>query len=330
MEEHDARLNKVMERLREKGLTLNSDKCQFRISKIEFMGHVLFEKGIAPPEEKVKAILEAREPATVSEVRSFLGLVNFCSRFIPDLATTAEPLRRLTRKDVAFSWGNDQKTAFKRVKEKLGDAETLAYFDVNAITQLVTDASPVGLGAVLIQEQKGNRRVIAYASRSLSDVERRYSQTEKEALAIVWACERFHLYLCGISCEILSDHKPLEVIYSSQSRPSLRTERWVLRLQTYHFTVKYIPGKENIADTLSRLVQKAEETPRNAAEEYVRNVAMNATPVAVPIKEMERESAEADELTKLRNCIQNNEWDSCPSAYKAVRMELCVVGKLVL
>ena len=120
MEEHDARLNKVMERLREKGLTLNSDKCQFRISKIEFMGHVLSEKGIAPTEEEVKAILEARRPTTVSEVRSFLGLVNFCLRFIPDLATTAEPLRRLTRKDVAFSWGNDQKTAFKCVKESWG------------------------------------------------------------------------------------------------------------------------------------------------------------------------------------------------------------------
>jgi hypothetical protein len=98
MEEHDARLNKVMERLREKGLTLNPDKCQFRIPKIEFMGHVLSEKGIAPTEAKVKAVLEAREPATASEVRSFLGLVNFCSRFIPDLATTAEPLRQLTRK----------------------------------------------------------------------------------------------------------------------------------------------------------------------------------------------------------------------------------------
>ena len=148
VEEHDARLNKVMERQREKGLTLNSDKCQFRISKIEFMGHVLSEKGIAPTEEKVKAVLEAREPATVSEARSFLGLVNFCSRFIPDLATTAESLRRFTRKDVAFSWGNDQKTAFKRVKEKLGDSETLAYFDGNAITQLVTRGGSRGVQSV--------------------------------------------------------------------------------------------------------------------------------------------------------------------------------------
>ena len=330
VQEHDERLKRVMERLREKGLTLNAKKCQFRTSKIEFMGHVLSERGIAPTEGKVTAVLEAREPVTASEVRSFLGLVNFCSRFIPDLATTAEPLRRLTRKGVTFSWGNDQKEAFERVKQKLGDAETLAYFDGNAKTQVITDASPVGLGAVLIQEQKGKRRVIAYASRSLSDVERRYSQTEKEALAIVWACERFHLYLYGISFEILTDHKPLEVIYSSKSRPSARIERWVLRLQPYDFAVKYIPGKENIADTLSRLVKKTEEVPRNVAEEYIRNIAIHATPMAVPIKEMERESAGDKELGQLRLCIENNDWNSCPSAFKAVRTELCVVGKLVL
>ena len=126
-----------MERLREKGLTLNADKCWFQISKIEFIGYVLSEKGIAPTEEKVKAVLEAKEPATASEVRSFLGLVNFCSRFIPDLATTAEPLKRLTRKNVAFSWENDQKIAFERVKENLGDAETLPYFDGNAVTQVM-------------------------------------------------------------------------------------------------------------------------------------------------------------------------------------------------
>lgn len=330
LEEHDRRLNKVFERLREKGLTLNPDKCQFRISRIVFMGHVLSEKGIAPMEDKVKAILEAREPTTVSEVRSFLGLVTFCSRFIPDLATIAEPLRRVTRKNTAFLWGEEQERAFKQVKEKLGDAETLAYFDGNAVTQIITDASPVGLGAVLIQEQKGKHRVIAYASRSLSDVERRYSQTEKEALAIVWACERFHLYLYGISFEILTDHKPLEVIYSSHSQPSARIERWVLRLQPYDFTVKYVPGPQNIADTLSRLVQTTKETSRNVAEEYVRNVAMYAVPIAVPIKEMEKESGDDEELTQIRQCIQNNEWNSSPPAYKAVRTELCVVGKLVL
>ena len=141
-------------------------------------------------EDKVKAIVDAREPQSASEVRSFLGLANYNARFIPDFATVAEPLRRLTKKSVHFEFGEEQKNAFNELKRKLSSAETLGYFDKDA----KTDASPVGLGAILIQEQQGRKRVISYASKSLSAVERRYSQTEKEALAVVWACERFHVY----------------------------------------------------------------------------------------------------------------------------------------
>ena len=105
------------------------------------------------------------------------------------------------------------------MKSSLGNAETLAYFDRNAEeTKLVTDASPVGLGAVLTQVQQGQERVVAYASRSLTDVERRYSQTEREALGLVWGCERFHVYLYGVDFTLLTDHKPLEVIYSTSSQ----------------------------------------------------------------------------------------------------------------
>ena len=242
VEEHDKRLDGVFQRLKERGLTVNPDKCEFRIPRITIMGHVLSEKGIGPTEEKVKAVSEAREPESASEVRSFLGLVNFCARFIPDLATTADPLRKLTRQSETFQWGTEQKQAFQQLKEKLSKAETLVYFDKNAKTEVIADASPVGLGAILIQEQAGTKRVVAYASRSLTEVERRYSQTEKEALGLVWACERFHVYLYGIQFELLTDHKPLEVIYSSKSKPSARIERWVLRLQPYHFTVKHVPG----------------------------------------------------------------------------------------
>ena len=112
------------------------------------------------------------------------------------------------------------------MKTQLANADTLANFDKNAKPTIVADASPVGLSAVLIQEQKGKERVISYASRSLSDVERRYSQTEKEALALVWACERFHMYLYGITFELVTDNKPLEVIYSKNSTPSARIRRW--------------------------------------------------------------------------------------------------------
>ena len=169
----------------------------------------------------------------------FSGLVNFSARFIPNLASIAEPLPRLTRKQTPFVWGTEQQGAFDALKDSLANAETLAYFDSNAEeTKLITDASPVGLGAVLTQVQGGCERVVAYASRSLTDVERRYSQTEKEALGLVWGCERFHMYLYGVEFTLLTDHNPLEVIYSTNSLNSARTECWVLRLQPYRLKVQ--------------------------------------------------------------------------------------------
>ena len=224
-EEHDKRLQRVLERLKEKNLTLNAEKCRFHITQMVFMGLVLTNKGIGPAEDKVKAIVDAREPQSVSEVRSFLGLANYNARFIPDFATVAEPLRRLTKKGVHFEFGDEQRKAFNELKKRLSSAETLGYFDKDAKTLIIVEASPVGLGAILLQEQQGRKRVISYASKSLSDVERRYSQTEKEALAVVWACERFHVYLYGIEFELYTDHKPLETIYSSRSKRCARIER---------------------------------------------------------------------------------------------------------
>ena len=240
--EHDERLLQVMECLSHHGLTLNKDKCVSRLSKLEFMGHVLSNYGIGPAEDKVKAIQMAREPQNAGEVRSWLGLVNFVARYIPDLATVSEPLRQLTKKGVEFVFGDEQRKSFQELKRRLCSTKTLAYFDPEAQTQLITDAGPVGLGGVLIQIQDGVPRAICYVSRALTDVERKYSQTEKEALAIVWACERLHLYLYGITFELLTDHKPLEMIYSTRSKPSARIERWVLRLQQYNICCEVHSG----------------------------------------------------------------------------------------
>ena len=191
-----------------------------------------------------------------------------------DNATVAEPLRRLTKKGVHFEFGDEQMKAFNELKKRLSSAETLGYFDKDAKTLIIADASPIGLGAILLQEQQGKKRVISYASKSLSDVERRYSQTEKEALAVVWACERFHVYLYGIEFELYTDHKPLETIYSSRSKPCARIERWILRLQPYKFKVKYLPGEQNIADPLSRLLQENKQAESSSAhkvsDEFIR------------------------------------------------------------
>ncbi|PFX12869.1 Retrovirus-related Pol polyprotein [Stylophora pistillata] len=152
VEEHDSRLQKTIKCISDKGLTLNPEMCVFRMPQLTFMGYLLSRKGIGPTESRVDAVVRAKEPTNAEEVRSFLGLVNFSARFIPNLASISEPLRELTRKDVPFKWGTEQGAAFEILKSKLGRAETLAYFDRNAeATKLITDASPVGLGAVLTQ-----------------------------------------------------------------------------------------------------------------------------------------------------------------------------------
>ena len=192
VEQHDERLFVVLNRLREVGLTLNGDKCEFRLRRLTFFGHQVTQNGLESSEEKVAAIRNADPPQNASKARSFLGLAQFVSKFIPDLSTVAEPIQRLTHKNVEFKWQSEQQAAFDKLKELITSTTALAYFDVNSKTRTVADASPVGLGAVLIQLQGVEWRVIAYASRGLTDVERRYSQTEREALALVWACEGFN------------------------------------------------------------------------------------------------------------------------------------------
>ena len=135
------------------------------------------------------------------------------------MATLGEPLNCLVKKEQPFVWGKEQDAAFVKLKEALANASMLAYFDVNAKTQVITDVSPVGLGAILVQKQGKDYKIICYASHSLSDIERRYSQTDKEALGLVWACERFHKFLFGKTFELFTDHKPLEFIFQRNPGP---------------------------------------------------------------------------------------------------------------
>ena len=212
--EHGPNLELVIKRLGERGLTLNAAKCQFSMAKLTFVGMVLSANGISCAADKVEAVTSAREPQSASETRSFLGLVTYCGRFIHELATISEPLKHLAKAGTPFVFGKEQREAFVELKKRLSNSETLGYFDKDAPTQVVANASPVGLGAVLTQMSKDGPRIISYASRGLTNTETSYSQTEKEALALVWACEKFHPYIYGIPFELVTEHKPLEVIYA--------------------------------------------------------------------------------------------------------------------
>ena len=188
---------------------------------------------------------------------------------------------------------------------------------------------------MLVQMHDGTPRAISYASRSLTDVETRYSQTEKEGLAIVWACEKFQAYLIGKRFTLMTDHRPLLNIYSKRSKPQARLERWVLRLQSYDFDIQYVEGKNNIADPLSRLINRGKGIVDKIHFEdmaFVRFVAHNATPRAVTTRMIERESDADPELCEVMKCLQYGNWSNFtgPPIYHTIKGELCVVGRLLL
>lgn len=333
-EEHDKRLRALFQRLEERGLTLNPNKCELGLEQVTYLGYTVSARGVAPDARKVEAVVQAREPTNVAEVRGFMGLVQFMGVFVKDLATLGEPIWRLVRKGVAFKWGPEQAKAFAAIKESLADCQTLAFFDPNCTTRVVADAGPAGLGAVLCQVQDEVERVVAYGHRSLTEVERRYSQTEKEALSLVWACEHFMMYLLGIQFELVTDHKPLQFIFNrADSKPSPRIERWVLRLMAFNYVVVHLPGAQNIADPLSRLcvTQGREESHTSrVAEEYVRMVAESSVPVALTWREVVAEAKNCQETQVVLGAMLSGDWSGCSVAVRAVHEELCECDGVVL
>ena len=190
-QEHDQA--PMLTRFQELNFTLRKDKCQFYMPRIEFFGMVFSAQGMSPDPAKVKAIKQADPPTSVSDVRSLLGMTNYVSRFICNYADIVAPLCDLTYKGVEFKWQEVHQKALHQLKCSLTCDAVMAYFDPHNKTALFVDASPVGLGAM--QTQSG--KVISYASKALSSVERRYSQIDREALAITWGCHYFRMYLLG-------------------------------------------------------------------------------------------------------------------------------------
>ncbi|XP_038221597.1 uncharacterized protein K02A2.6-like [Zerene cesonia] len=333
-QEHDKRLKKVLETLKSNDVMLRQDKCIYGTTKVQFLGHELSDQGIRPLDKYLLAIKDFRTPINISELQSFLGLINYIGKWIPNMATLTEPLKQLLRKksarnaDIKDSWGESQQTAFCALKAALCDIPNLGYYNVNDKTMVFADASPVGLGAILVQANGSGPRIIGFGNKTLSDCERRYCQTEKEALALVWAVEHFHMFLYGKEFDLITDHKPLEVIFGPKSKPCARIERWILRLQSYKYNVVYRPGKNNIADPLSRLCTFSHD--KGQYRDYVQDIIDYARPIAVSLKDIEEHSRIDDNIQKVKQGIFNKKWDDAVKSYKLFQNELCFFGDILL
>lgn len=247
LDEHRNRLAEVLQRLENSGMWLNKQKCFFLRPSIGHLGQVVDEEGIRPTEEKVKAIKEAPAPPNVTQLRSFLGLINYYNKFLPNLAANLTPLYSLLNKHQRWVWNDEQQVAFQRAKDALQSDALLTHYDPGKPLVLACDASDYGVGAILSHVVDGGKeRPIAYISRTLSAAEKHYSQLEKEALAIIFVVKKFHHYLIGRHFTIESDHQPLKTLFGETSRiPNMapsRIVRWAVILSAYRYSIQYKSG----------------------------------------------------------------------------------------
>ena len=274
LEEHERRLMRVLHRLRDYGLKLSPEKCRFFQSSVRYLGHVVSEQGIETDPDKISALRTWPVPQKLKELRSFLGFAGYYRRFINGYSALAKPLNDLTkgypsahrnRRNITVPktqdprhpfnerWTSQCQAAFETLIDKLTTAPVLGFANPSLPYILHTDASTIGLGAALYQEQEGRLRVIAYASRGLSNSEARYPAHKLEFLALKWSItEKFHDYLYGSSFIVVTDNNPLTYILTS-AKLDAASHRWLAALSTYDFKVQYRAGSQNRdADALSR------------------------------------------------------------------------------
>ena len=318
----------VIKRLKENNLTLNLDKCEFEKRTLKFLGFEISEAGLSIDQDKVRAVKNFREPKELTELKSFLGLATSVSAFIPDFATMTRDLWKVTAAE-AFQWEQEQKEAFLKTKDAVAECTlTQGFFSDTDSTYLYTDASPYALGAALVQADNGGQaRIICCASKTLTDTEKRYPQSQREALGIVWAVEHFYYYLMGRFFTIRTDAEGIAFIFrraSSDSRRMItRADGWALRLGGYNYAVEHIPGKTNIADALSRL-HVGDDGPYTEAKHssevcvLVDNDDASARfeEDVLSEEEIRNQTEIDDDLQTVWSAVEGNDWDTVKRTVK--------------
>ncbi|GJU81466.1 putative reverse transcriptase domain-containing protein [Tanacetum coccineum] len=323
-EEHDAHLRLILELLKKEELYAKFSKCDFWLSKVQFLGHVIDSEGIHVDPAKIESIKDWESPKTPTEIRQFLGLAGYYRRFIEGFSKIAKPMTKLTQKSVKFNWGEKEETAFQTLKQKLCSAPILALPEGSENFVVYCDASHKGLGAVLMQKEK----VIAYASRQLKIHEKNYTTHDLELGAVVFALKMWRHYLYGTKCVVFTDHKSLQHILD-QKELNMRQRRWLELLSDYDCELRYHPGKANVvADALS---QKSRPKPLRVRA-LVMTIGLNlpARILNAQVEARKEENYRTEDLCGMIKkleprtdgtlCLKNRSWIPCFGDLRALIM----------
>ncbi|XP_062557465.1 uncharacterized protein K02A2.6-like [Armigeres subalbatus] len=334
-QEHDRNLEAVQSRLKDHNVQVNAKKCVYGSQSVKFVGFELTNEGWRIEQEKINAIKLFKPPTSCAEVKSFLGLITFVDKFLIDRATKTVSLRTLANA-AQFYWTEAEETEFIALQTDAIEAiKTLGYFSNSDKTELFVDASAVGLGAVLVQyNTNGTPRIIACASKALTNTEQNYPQSHREALAVVWGVERFAFYLTGRSFVVRTDATANEFIYHSNhrigKRAFSRAEGYALRLQPYDFTLERIGGQENVADALSRLIRDS-QSAEPFEDDNDSNVlcTLDAGCMEISLSEIEKCAEQDEEMKSLRYALEHKTWSTDLKQYEAHKKNMHSLGALI-
>ena len=336
--EHLQNLDKVLTRLERAGIRLKLDKCVFLLPAVEYLGHKISGQSLQPTDEKIQAIKSAPAPQYVTQLKLFLGLLNYYSKFLLNLSNILAPLYRLLQKNTRWCWEAEQRKAFQQAKESLTSDCVLVHFDPAKQLVLACDASPYGIGAVLSHRtDNGKDKPIAFSSRTLAPAEKKYSKLEKEGLAVIFGVKKFCQYLLGRSFTIVSDNKPLQYLFNeSRVTPTLASARiqcWSWTLGAYHYNIEYKPGQHNgNADMLSRLPLPETPTDIPIPGETILVIDMLLS-LPVTVEQIKQWTTHDPILSRVRTLVQQgwqNTDDDALKLFQRRKYELSVHDGCVL
>ena len=334
-QEHLHNLEKVLSRLSKYGFKLQRSKCEYMMPSIQYLGNVVDKNGIRKDPCATEAIRDAPAPKNMGEMRSFLGLANQYRKFVGNMSTLAAPLNELLQHKQRWQWTAERQHSFDRIKKNITEDTVLAHYDPKEEIYLAVDASPVGLGAVISHGQGKHEKPIAFASRTLTDAEKNYSQIDREALAIIYGIKKFHYYLYGRKFVLYSDNQPLcHILGSRKGLPSLaaaRILRWAIGIAGYTFKVQHRPGNKNgCADALSRLPLKKPETNPEIIKWTQEARECNTEVLAslpVTARQIARQTRTDPILSKVMHCVKTG-WpavsEATLEAYQHKRNEITI------